>query len=120
MCIGNNGRLSVDIAADEVCCFSAYTGQRGQLFDGIGNNAVKIGQNLLRHTYYICRLCTVKAAGVNQLFDIADIGRCIVLQGFVLGKKCRGYKIYTCVGTLCGKPCCDKKLKRVACFKRTD
>ena len=118
--VGNNGRLAVNIAAYEVCRFSADSGQGGQVLDIVRNPSAEIGKDFLRHSDNVLRLGAIEAAGAHKLLHIGNIG---IGKGFnarIFLKKRWLDKVHPCVGALGRKPCCNKKLKIVLVIKGTN
>lgn len=63
-----NGGLVVNIPNNQVGRFAADAGQAGQFFNGIWNNAAKIGFQHPAHGENISCLRFVKTAGMNVAF----------------------------------------------------
>ena len=107
MSIGNNGGFFENIAHDEVRGLPAHTGQRGQLFNAVRNLSAEVGFNLLRHTDDIAGFRPVKAAGMNERFNVLNVGIAEGVKVGVFFKKSRCNKVDPCVRTLRGKARCN-------------
>ncbi len=63
-----DSRLVVNVPDNQVSRFAADAGQAGQFFNGVWNNAAKIGFQHPAHGENISRLRFVKTAGMNVAF----------------------------------------------------
>lgn len=71
------------------------------------------------HRNYVVRLCAEKAAGVDYLLDLGNIGESEAFERRKTLKEHWRYEIYPRVGTLSRESDCYQQAIRLLFFKRT-
>ena len=108
----HNGRTGdfIYVTQNEVCGFSAYTGQGGKLLHGLRHFAIVLCQQHLGAGNHIASLCSEETAGMNIFLNLFHICLRKCLQSGKSFKKRRGDFVYALVSTLSGKADGEKKL----------
>ena len=117
--VGHDGRLSVNVAENEVGALSADAGERKKLLHVVRNNVmVLLMENLHACTDVAC-LGAAKSAGADNGFDFlrrSGSKRCDIR---IFLQKIHHHHIDPRVGALRGKTHADKKLPGILIVQRT-
>ena len=100
MGIRYHGRLTIDIAADEVGGFSTNAREGYKLLNSIGNNSTEALHYPLTYSDKVARLGFIKATGFDKLLNLRKLG---ILKCFCIRETCekrRGYHVYSGIGAL--------------------
>lgn len=108
--VNHNRRLSENIAYNKVCGFSAYARKLCKLFDCVRHNTVVVITETLSHKHNIPCLGFVKSAAFYIFLYFGNIGIGKIFGGFKPFKESRSNHVYTVIGTLSRKTCCNQKL----------
>ena len=108
--IGNDGRLAVNIAADEIGGFSSDARKTGQILYIIRHPSIEPFQNIAAHFDDAFRLGAKKTAGMDRGTELFKIGCGKGFQGRVFFKERRRDHVDAGGGTLRRKRRWDQQL----------